>query len=333
LGKTNSIEYVREQLKLIEITLDSEEYINYTTKLKVRCKNNHSFEATYANLVYGKQLCKECKKIDIYNEAQKYLNSKGIKIIDKEYINNKTKMLVECDQGHQWRATYASLVGSGLRNTGCPYCSKRFMLTQEEAVQRLENTGNIVLEGIYTGNRSKFKLRCKNNPEHEWIANFGDVVNKKSGCPHCWSINRRGENNNWWNGGTAELNQHLREYAIEDWSNNIRESQNYTCQITGTTKGKFPVHHASESFNDIKYKILKELNLLNHKQVKDYTEEDLKNIKDKMIEYHNTSVIGETLSKPVHELFHSLYGNHNNYDQFLEFKQRYNNGEFKDILN
>jgi len=59
----------------------------------------------------------------------------------------------------------------------------------------------------------------------------------------------------------------------------------------------------------------------------------LKKVKDKCLKLHYKYGLGVCIRKDIHELFHNLYGRGNNTpEQFKEFTQRYQNGEFTELL-
>ena len=123
-------------------------------------------------------------------------------------------------------------------------------------------------------------------------------------CYGKWqSENRKGKNSPNWNPNLTNKERIVgRKYEeYYDFRKQVFERDNYTCQITGKRGGKLQAHH---------------LNCYS-----DYKEErtDINN--------------GITLSKEIHRLFHKIYGNkHNTKEQFEEFKHRYHNGEFKEVI-
>ena len=98
-----------------------------------------------------------------------------------------------------------------------------------------------------------------------------------------------------------EREQGRRIEGYSRWVKNVYERDNYTCQITGKRGGDLEVHHLNN-----------------------YSE-----YKEERMDVNN----GVTLSKKIHKLFHHIYGyRHNTKEQFEEFKERYNNGEFKEVI-
>ena len=96
-----------------------------------------------------------------------------------------------------------------------------------------------------------------------------------------------------------EKGRHIEGY--DDFIKQVLERDDYTCQITGKRGGKLEVHHLN-CFSDFK---------------------------EERTDMNN----GITLSKEIHKLFHKIYGNrHNTKEQFEEFKHRYHNGEFKEVI-
>lgn len=65
-------------------------------------------------------------------------------------------------------------------------------------------------------------------------------------CQGKWrSINIRGENHWSWKGGTYGTERHaiMRQIEYINWAKNIKERDNYTCQICGITKAFFHSNH------------------------------------------------------------------------------------------
>ncbi len=138
-----------------------------------------------------------------------------------------------------------------------------------------------------------------------------------------------GKDNPNWKGGITPLYFELRS-EIKEWQNKSMESCGYKCVLTGNDFDN--IHHL-HPFKDIVDEVFKILNLDVKKKVGDYTEEEFKNIKEKLIELHDFHGCGVCLCKNLHKLFHDTYGyTHNTPEQFEEFTQRYYNFEFDYLL-
>ena len=65
----------------------------------------------------------------------------------------------------------------------------------------------------------------------------------------------------------------------------------------------------------------------------DYTEKELLIIKNKFIELQNSYPLGVCISKPIHVLFHQLYGSGNNTpEQWYIFSENFKKGEYDSLL-
>ena len=100
----------------------SAEYINANSKLKWKCGNGHELFATPHSVKNDKTWCPDCggtKKLNI-EEMHKLASSNRGKCLSNTYINNKTKLLWQCAEGHQWEAIPANIK----RGRWCPYCHR-----------------------------------------------------------------------------------------------------------------------------------------------------------------------------------------------------------------
>lgn len=97
------------------------EYINSQTKLKWQCEKGHIWEAKPNKIIQGKW-CPYCAGFHkTIKNMQMYAKKKKGKCISQKYIDAHTRLIWECEFGHQWDATPANI----LRGYWCPYCKNK----------------------------------------------------------------------------------------------------------------------------------------------------------------------------------------------------------------
>lgn len=117
---------------------------------------------------------------------------------------------------------------------------------------------------------------------------------------------------------------------IQYWKNNSMESCNYRCVFTGSKE--FQIHHLFGVSNIIN-KIIKENNFQVYDNFSDYTEEELHKILRAFIIEQDKYPLGVCVSKNIHVLFHSLYGQYyNTPEQWYQFEKDFRAGIYNDIL-
>lgn len=140
-----------------------------------------------------------------------------------------------------------------------------------------------------------------------------------------------GEKGPNWKGGITPISIHLRKLT-EQWCNDCKQQARYICELTGKVGCRLCVHHL-KAFSIIVLEAHEIHNIQVKQQVKDYTEEELHKLEEYVVSCHKDNTNAVVLSEEVHRLFHSLYGQGNNTpEQYEEFKQRFLNGEFKEII-
>ncbi len=112
----------------------STQYIDAKTELQFFCNKHHyTWRATPDSVKRG-SWCIHCgnessaeKRKDSLSHMQELAEKKGGRCISTRYINDRTKMLWECSNGHQWYATPNNIKGG----TWCPKCSNFTYIHQE----------------------------------------------------------------------------------------------------------------------------------------------------------------------------------------------------------
>jgi hypothetical protein len=246
----------------------------------------------------------------------------------KNFENLISVKCVEC--GFAYKVNPANILN---KNIGCSNCKKKKLseLKREDisvVKSVFESKGCHLLDGqIYINAHQKLKYICLKHPVKVQTTSY-DSIKRQGACHECYYENSSGENHWNWKGGKTELNLYLRN-LLSDWKQESLKSTNYKCYLSGV-KADLEIHHPY-SFNKIIQDTVDELGLSIHKLIGDYDSEDFKLLQRTFLIEHNKN-LGIPLLPSIHTLFHNLYGYNNTHEQFTEFKNRYENREFTDLI-
>jgi hypothetical protein len=249
-----------------------------------------------------------------------------------EYKNDRTPLKFKCHKHPDFvfEMTYSALK----RGKICPVCAFDSNIRQQyvsiEAVKCIFNQrGYKLLSNIYKNQREPLEYICLKHPNKIQYTSLA-ILKMGHGCRLCANEKLSGKNHYRWKGGISVFCIYLRAYLF-DWKRQILKKYNYKCVLSnGTIKEKLHIHHLVP-FYQVVDKIIEELNLPIYKTIIEYTKEQLDMAIDKLQNYHN-DIPGVPLVESLHKLFHHLYGNDACPENFYEFKERWNSGEFENLI-
>ena len=120
-------------------------------------------------------------KGDLLRRLQDHAASKGGSCLAEFYQNAKMKVQWECEHGHRWHATPASILN---QKSWCPQCAVE---TRRISLERLRDHARQrdgkLLSTKYTNSKHKYRWQCKLG--HTWEAAACNVLNNDTWCPEC----------------------------------------------------------------------------------------------------------------------------------------------------
>lgn len=164
--------------------LNVKEYTNAHSKLKWRCSKGHEWEASYANVNYGKwcPYCAVTRRADLRRTTKQELDiiaaNKDGKCLS-EYTNVNDKILWECKFGHQFKAFLTNVKS----DHWCPYCSKNAKLDINTMQELAKSKNGICLSTDYKGIDVKLIWQCNEGHIFELTPNY--VRNRNIWCKIC----------------------------------------------------------------------------------------------------------------------------------------------------
>lgn len=105
-----------------------------------------------------------------------------------EYVNQRSKVVMQCDKGHEWLGTVTGLIDA---RRGCPKCAGKYVYstTEREAqLNALPGKRFVSWDGPYRNNRSNAVMQCDNG--HNWSASVSNLLDHGKGCPKCARVYR-----------------------------------------------------------------------------------------------------------------------------------------------
>ena len=183
MNKKYNIELCRDYATKRNGLCLSEEYSG--KKLLWKCNIGHIWGATYNDIFKSKSWCPECspyKKLNGLKEAQEISDSRKGKCLSKEYKNIESKLLFECDRGHQWYASLGDLKRKNRRGW-CPECIGKKKLTIKIAHEEARKKGGKCLSKEYRDNKSFLTWQCEKG--HIWDAPLCEIKSHGTWCVYC----------------------------------------------------------------------------------------------------------------------------------------------------
>ena len=271
--------------------------------------------------------CKECGQLLLITKFKKQKTNRDgrINICYKCRYNKQNFKIIckECGKEFQTKKKETQFCSKQCLNkarysnnrvvTKCGYCDKEIVVNK----YKYENNKEVFCSrkcygkwksknqtGKNSSNFNSFATECEYCGKQILVCHSRMNKNSRYFCsPDChykWNKeNLIGENSPNWNPNLTQEDRE-RDRTITGYNNftkQVFERDNYTCQISGKNGGILNAHHLNGYNWDKEHRL------------------DINN--------------AITLSEEIHKLFHKIYGYGNNTkEQFEEFKQRYYNSEF-----
>jgi hypothetical protein len=333
-GNENQTIHIRTPFENIKSTFEERGYVlletqeNYKDvdqKLRYICPHHPDKQNSicYASLRRGCG-CPHCAgqgKPTLEEMKQKF-KLRGYELIATEYKNAHVSMDFICPHhpDKQNSISYRSFK----RGCGCPYCSGMIEHTYDEVKLEFEKRGYKLISTTYKNANINLKYICPHHPSNPNSICYSNL-RKGAGCNYCAIEKRMGSGSPNWKGGMTKLDACLRNNS-KYWKKNILKKYNFTCFLSNKKQVNIQVHHL-KPLHIIRDEVIISLNLPLPEEVDVYTEEEQKKIKKGFSILHKKS-LGIPLCEEIHNLFHKLYSKKCTPEDFDEFRQRWDNGEF-----
>lgn len=132
-------------------------YYNPKEKISVQCTLGHIYDVEFMNFKIGNR-CSECSGVKKYTylEVKDYMENIGYILISEKYSNNSEHLIVECDKGHQYPATFAGL----LNGKRCKTCAGLNKKTIREVREHIESFNYKLLSTEYINASMLLDVEC-----------------------------------------------------------------------------------------------------------------------------------------------------------------------------
>jgi len=179
MPKKLTYEQVKSFIEEQGYQLLSTEYKYSTAKLKLQCPKGHKFKAAYNNFKRGSRclVCENKKRSKTYKDVKYYIESFDYKLLSDEYKNTRTKLKLQCPEGHIYKVTYSNFQ----QGNRCPTCY--YKITYKDVKYYIESFDYKLLSDEYKNTITKLKLQC---PKGHIFKMSYNHFKRGQRCPTCW---------------------------------------------------------------------------------------------------------------------------------------------------
>jgi hypothetical protein len=158
----------------------SKRYVNFRVPIYWQCAFGHRWRALATNVKNRGSWCPDCagvKRLTL-REMRVLAKHRAGECLSKQYVNDDTKLVWRCGNGHSWRAEPVRV----RRGQWCPYCAHAVRLTLQGLQAEANRRGGQCLSTTYVNVKTHLRWKC--TVGHEWDATAASI-RRGTWCPHC----------------------------------------------------------------------------------------------------------------------------------------------------
>lgn len=166
-------------------------FLSIKKPAKWQCLNQNccdEFIAPPRQIIHAGGGCPKCGKVGHLTESliKERLLNRPLLLVSGTLIGSDKKATWKCLTNLEhpnWESSPSSILNS---KSGCPVCSGKLPLTEQEIVKKIKGRKIELVKGSYVHSLRKATWQCLLNNSHPlWTSNVKSVLYGKSGCPKC----------------------------------------------------------------------------------------------------------------------------------------------------
>jgi len=160
--KKHTLEYIKGYFEEKGCELLEEEYKNSGAKMRYKCCCGNISKITFSKFKMGRR-CAKCggNSIYVFEDVKQYFKYHNCELLEKKYINNKTKMKYICSCKNISKISFSNFrKGHRCEKCGLKKLSERNMLLYKDVKQYFKDHGCKLLEKKYSGVHTPMKYKC-----------------------------------------------------------------------------------------------------------------------------------------------------------------------------
>lgn len=185
MGKKLTYEYVKEFIENENYTLLSNDYINASKHLQIKCDKEHTYSASFDRFQQGRRcpICRAEEKGDrgrkiTTEDVIKHFKDFGFDAKLTKYINPREKFEVVCKNGHSFVTSL--YLFKKAKKQSCKECLNNMYMARLKEI--LAEHGYEMISNEYVNTAHKLEIKC----DKGHIYNMSpDSIKSGSRCPVC----------------------------------------------------------------------------------------------------------------------------------------------------
>ena len=162
-----------------------EVWVDYNFRYQWQCSKGHVWRERKGKILNESKWCPYCDgtiidPVERTLEMNQLALSRNGRMLSPSWINSKTKYEWQCQQGHTWKTTWASIKGNG---SWCAICQGNSPRSLNELRAEVEARKGKLYSNEYHGVEGTYEFEC--NLGHKFSNQFKHVVNGGQWCPIC----------------------------------------------------------------------------------------------------------------------------------------------------